>query len=68
MKEWKRRRLEHEKNRMWTLWFAWRPVKTVADKWVWRQWIYRSVGNDYVDQEDWTWYFYADAFDVLRYI
>ena len=25
-----------------------------------------SIGNDYVDHDDWTWYYYADIFEVLQ--
>lgn len=50
----------------WQSWFAWRPVKTVSGQIVWWQQIYRTVGNDYVDQEDWSWYHYGTIFDVIR--
>ena len=56
--------------RKWTTWFAWRPVKTIGGRWIWLKRIYRTVGNTYVDQDDWTWYYtwyyYGDDFDVLK--
>ena len=55
-----------KKLRNWRPWFAWRPVKTVSDRWVWWETIYRKVGNDYVDEEDFTWYWYGDEFDILK--
>lgn len=68
MKAWKSRRyLDIQiKKRPWKPWFAWRPVKTVGDRWVWRKNIYRKIGNDYTDHDDFTWYFYADEFDILK--
>ena len=51
---------------MWEPWFAWRPIRTVSDKVIWFRTVYRSVGNDYVDFDDWRWYHYGDEFDVLR--
>ena len=50
----------------WKPWFAWRPVTTIGGRKVWWQRIYRSKGNDYVDHDDWTWYYYADEFDLLK--
>ena len=54
------------KPRKWQAWFAWRPVTTISGQQVWWQRIYRSKGNTYVDHDDWTWYYYADEFDLLR--
>ena len=50
----------------WTVWFAWRPVKTISGKWVFWQYVYRKIGNTYVDYDNWTWYYYGDDFDILR--
>lgn len=68
MKAWKQERYcsLQMRSRPWQKWFAWRPVKTVSDKWVWQKYIYRKHANDYSDYEDWTWYFYADDFDILK--
>ena len=55
-----------KKLRRWVPWFAWRPVTTIGGRKVWWQRIYRSKGNDYVDHDDWTWYYYADEFDLLK--
>ena len=55
-----------KKLRNWKPWFAWRPVTTVSGRRVWWQRIYRSVGNTYVDHDDFSWYYYADEFDLLR--
>ena len=55
-----------KKLRRWVSWFAWRPVTTIGGRKVWWQRIYRSKGNDYVDHDDWTWYYYADEFDLLK--
>ena len=52
--------------RAWKPWFAWRPVTTISKRRVWWEHIYRARGNGYVDDEDWTWYYYADLFDVLQ--
>ena len=60
-------RVEKRKKLHWTKWFAWRPVTTVSGRRIWWQHIYRAVGNDYVDYDNWTWYFYADEFDLLRF-
>lgn len=49
----------------WTPWFAWYPVKDLQGNWHWLKRIYRKVGNTYVDQDDWTWYYYATIFHVL---
>lgn len=54
------------KPRIWAPWFAWRPVTTISGQRVWWKKIYRSIGNDYVDHDDWTWYHYADIFEVLQ--
>jgi len=51
----------------WQPWFAWRPIRTVSDQVAWWTTVYRTVGNDYVDHDDWSWYHYADEFDLLRF-
>lgn len=51
---------------LWDTWFAWRPVRTVSGEIVWWQEIYRTIGNDYVDHDDFRWYHYGDIMDVLR--
>jgi len=68
MKEWKKRRYLEPvtRKKVWRPWFAWRPVRTVSDRLVWWEHIYRKVGNDYVDEEDFTWYWYGDEFDILK--
>ena len=63
--QWNQERIVHY-NPHWQSWFAWRPVKTVSDRWVWWATIYRKIGNDYVDHDDFTWYWYGDEFDILR--
>jgi hypothetical protein len=50
----------------WKPWFAWRPVTTVSGRWVWWEHIYRKYGNTYVDHDDFSWYYYADEFDILK--
>ena len=50
----------------WREWFAWRPVRTVGGRVVWWATVYRCVGNDYVDHDDWSWWFYGDIMDVLK--
>lgn len=50
----------------WQPWFAWRPVRTISNRVVWWTRVYRVVGNDYVDYDNWSWYHYADDFDLLR--
>ena len=55
-----------KKPRAWKAWFAWRPVTTISGNRVWLKKIYRSRGNDYVDHDDWTWYYYADIFEVMQ--
>jgi hypothetical protein len=52
---------------LWQSWFAWRPVRTLSNRVVWWTTVYRTVGNDYVDFDDWQWYHYADEFDLLRW-
>lgn len=67
---WRLRRWEArgvpKSQREWTLWFAWRPVQTVAGKRVWLATVYRKIGNDYSDMDDWTWYYYGTVFDALK--
>jgi hypothetical protein len=55
-----------KKNLPWTKWFAWRPVKDVHGDWHWWEHVYRKIGNTYVDDMDWTWYYYGTIFDVLE--
>lgn len=50
----------------WRPWFAWRPVRTVSGQVIWWQSIYRTIGNDYVDHDDWTWHHYGNLFDVIK--
>lgn len=52
-------------SRKWCPWYAWFPVFDVRGNIQWCTTIYRTVGNTYVDQEDWTWYYYGTVFDVL---
>jgi hypothetical protein len=53
-------------NRMWLPWFAWRPVKTVTGEVVWLDTVYRQIGNDYTDMDNWTWYYYGTIFETLK--
>ena len=55
-----------KKLRNWKPWFAWRPVRTISGQRVWLKHIYRTIGNTYVDYDNWTWYYYADEFDLLK--
>lgn len=70
--KWRRTRWEEKTNRVvyfcpwWEPWYAWRPVRTVSGQVVWLDTVYRCIGNDYVDYEDWRWYHYGNTFDVLR--
>jgi hypothetical protein len=68
MKEWKKHRYSEPVTRLkeWKPWFAWYPVQTVSDRWVWWKTIYRKIGNDYVDYDNWRWYWYGDEFDILK--
>lgn len=54
-------------NPKWQPWYAWRPVRTIRGEVVWFTEVFRCVGNDYVDYEEWRWYHYGDIIDVLRY-
>jgi hypothetical protein len=67
---WRKLRWEEERivhyNPHWQSWFAWRPVRTINGNIVWWEDVYRTIGNDYVDHDDWTWYHYGDLMDVLR--
>ena len=68
MKEWKKRRY-HEpvtRQKVWRPWFAWYPVETVSGRTAWWEHIYRKIGNDYVDHDDWRWYWYGDILDVIK--
>lgn len=51
----------------WQPWWAWRPVRTVSNRVVWCARVYRVLGNDFVDYDDWSWYHYADDFDLIRH-
>ncbi|CAB4129292.1 hypothetical protein UFOVP112_390 [uncultured Caudovirales phage] len=53
-------------DRPWRPWFAWRPVRTVTGELVWWDTVYRMVGNTYVDQENFTWYYYGTVFEALK--
>jgi len=66
--QWRRERWNQWKYRIdeWQAWWAWRPVRTLSNRVVWWTTVYRTVGNDYVDFDDWQWYHYADEFDLLR--
>jgi len=66
--QWRRNRWVPKRTiHLWQPWFAWRPVRTVSDQVLWWTIVYRTVGNDYVDFDDWQWYHYADEFDLLRW-
>lgn len=61
-----RERMNRRQRNCWEPWYAWRPVKTVGGRRIWLKRIYRQPGNDYIDYDNWTWYFYGDEFDILR--
>ena len=64
---WRLRRWQaHAEGNPWRPWFAWRPVRTVTGELVWRDTVYRKVGNTFVDQDNWTWYYYGTVFDALK--
>ena len=66
LRRWQERSVpKHE--REWRPWFAWRPVKTVSGELIWWATVYRQLGNDYVDQEDLSWYYYGTILDVLKH-
>ncbi len=48
--------------------YAWRPVKDVYGVWHWREYLYRLVGNTYVDYDDFTWYFYLTEEDLTFFL
>jgi hypothetical protein len=50
----------------WTIWFAWHPVYTINNEFVWGKKIYRRNINTYVDMEDWSRYEYGNMFDILK--
>jgi hypothetical protein len=58
--------LIHEEGHSWESWYAWRPVKDIHGRWHWREEVYRILGNTYMDQEDWRWYYYGTILDVIR--
>lgn len=64
LQRWEERGVE-KSQREWRAWFAWRPVRTVSGELVWWCTVYRKLGNDYTDMEDWSWYYYGTVFDVL---
>lgn len=68
MKAWKSERFKsmEMRDRPWREWFAWYPVRTIGGKLYWWTKVYRKCGNNYVDYDNWTWYFYADDFDVIK--
>lgn len=67
---WRRLRWEEERivhySPQWQAWFAWRPVRTINGSVIWWDKVYRTIGNDYVDYDDWRWYHYGDLMDVLK--
>lgn len=71
MTGWRLRRWERWCNsgqgRAWKPWFAWRPVCTISGRRRWLTRVYRQVGNTYVDYDSWTWYYYADIYEVLKF-
>ena len=70
--KWRQRRWQEENDIVihyepkWQSWFAWRPVRTVGGEVVWWSEVYRCIGNDYVDHDDWRWYHYGNIMDVLK--
>jgi hypothetical protein len=50
----------------WHIWFAWRPVKTVANEHVWLKRIYRREIVSYVDIDEWMHYEYGNIFDIIK--
>lgn len=70
--KWRQHRWQNVQNSVihydpwWQPWYAWRPVRTVSGQVVWLDTVYRCIGNDYVDHEDWRWYYYGNTFDILR--
>ena len=65
LRRWQSRHVPQQE-REWAPWFAWRPVQTVAGERVWLATVYRQLGNDYTDMDNWTWYYYGTVFDALR--
>jgi hypothetical protein len=52
----------------WQKWFAWFPVQTVNDRWVWLRTIYRRpVFKGYGDMRHFSFWFYGDILDVLYF-
>ena len=71
MEGWRKHRWEQIQKddwRKWKPWFAWRPVRTVSGRVMWCTTVYRKLANTYSDDMDMPWYFYGDAFDILRYV
>lgn len=70
--EWRKQRWAESHKRIvhylpgWQPWWAWRPVRTVDGQIVWWTQVYRSIGNDYVDYDDWRWYYYGTIFTVIE--
>jgi hypothetical protein len=64
-RRWKERTKPHHFGR-WRPWFAWRPVRTVEGELIWWATVYRHLGNNYSDQDDWSWYYYGTIMDVLK--
>lgn len=56
------------KTRQWEHFHARIPVKDIYGKWHWNEHMYRLCGNTYVDQDDWTWYFYLTEHDHSWFI
>jgi hypothetical protein len=65
VRRWKEKTKPDEFGR-WRPWFAWRPVRTVGGELIWWDTVYRQLGNNYSDQDDWSWYYYGTVMDVLK--
>jgi hypothetical protein len=50
----------------WELWFAWRPVKTTRNEYIWLRKIYRRRVVCYADMDEWFRYEYGNIFDILK--
>jgi len=51
----------------WHIWFAWKPVTTVAGQRVWLKKIYRRQIVYYADMNDWFHYEYGNIFDIIKH-
>jgi hypothetical protein len=56
------------KDRAWSRYYAWKPVRDIYGKWHWRKTMYRLCGNTYSDYDSWTWYFYLDEHDYMIWV